>query len=133
MEKENDVSNFLLALVGLTVIILIGYFVLQDKPRIEKKPEYIKNEVELIKPQPCLNSEGVPTECKGWYSQVIHFPTLLNMSKTTKKQYNTSRGGQGTKKYQCQNCKKPTNTIRVDVGLPMNERQWLCDKCYFKR
>lgn len=65
MEKENDISNFLLALVGLTVIILIGYFVIQDKPRIEKKPEYIKKEVELIKPQPCLNSEGVIVQCKG--------------------------------------------------------------------
>lgn len=63
MEKKN--SSLLLGIVFLLVILLAGYFVIQDKPRIEKKPEYIKKEVELIKPQPCLNSEGVPEQCKG--------------------------------------------------------------------
>lgn len=65
--------------------------------------------------------------------RLIHKLSTINMKKSTKKRYNISRDKKITNKYQCQKCKKQTNTIRVDVGLPMNQRIWQCDKCHFKR
>lgn len=65
MEKENDVTNFLLSIALFVILLVAGYFLIQDKPRIEKKPEYIKTETDIIKSLPCLNSEGVEIPCKG--------------------------------------------------------------------
>lgn len=68
MNKKYNVSNFTLKLTFLLVVIIAGYFILEDKPKIEKR---IQTSIPLEKndfkyePLPCLNSEGVPEQCKG--------------------------------------------------------------------